>query len=450
MDFYSSLIILTELMMLAMTLHVVRYSGFTRQQKVWYILTFVSIMLCAGAEFAVHCGFYDPQFAPALTVLTVAQFSFAPMLGVFFTGALGLHRQARIASFIFSLNLIVEIACAPLGLVFYFDEAGYHRGDLFLIYEAFYVISLVYLMISMVIVGRKFSHRDKVTILMILVVLIAGILPMTFAKINVTYIAIAISASLCYIYYNDLVQQDIQTELVENQKKISDMQDHIISGFTNLIENRDMETGEHIARTSEYVKKLAEDARDDGVYADELDDRFIMLLHTLAPMHDVGKILISDTILKKPGKLTPEEFEEMKKHAALGGDVVREVLSGITDEEYISFASDVAKYHHEKWDGTGYPEGKKSEDIPLSARIMAIADVFDALVSVRCYKKAMSPEDAFNIIREESGSHFDPALAKVFLDHKDDFLRILICCDRASQTGSIRGDHYAVQFPERD
>ena len=199
------------------------------------------------------------------------------------------------------------------------------------------------------------------------------------------------------------------------------MQEHMISGMANLIENRDLDTGEHISRTSAYVKTLAEDARKDGVYDEEIDERFVSLMHTLAPMHDIGKVVVPDDILKKPEKLTDEEFEVMKRHAAVGGTVIREVLSGVTDEEYLSFASDIATYHHEWWDGTGYPEGLKGEDIPLSARIMAIADVFDALISERCYKKPMPREKAFQIIREEAGSHFDPKLASVFLKHKDEF-----------------------------
>ena len=281
--------------------------------------------------------------------------------------------------------------------------------------------AIIYLVISMIIVGRKFHHRDFVTIIMIIVVLIAGIIPMAIFKLNITYIAIAIGASLCYIYYNDLIQQDTKQELLENQQRISDMQSHMISGLANLIENRDIDTGGHISRTSRYVKTLAEDARKDGVYADVIDDRFINLMYTLAPMHDIGKIIIPDRILKKPGRLTAEEFEQMKQHAAVGGSVVREVFSGITDEEYLSFASDIATYHHERWDGTGYPSGLKGEEIPLSARIMAIADVFDALVSERCYKTAMSAEEAYEIIREGAGTHFDPQLSAVFINHKTEF-----------------------------
>ena len=419
--FYMCVIIITELMMLTMTLHVLNYSGFTKEQKTWYILTFCAVMLCAAAEFAVHCGYYNKSFAIVLTIITVIQFSIAPMLGVLFAGALGLHHKAKIASLFFSLNLIIEIIAAPFGWIFYFDAEGYHRGNMFLIYEAFYFVSLIYLIGSMIVVGRKFRHRDVLTIGMVIVILTAGIIPMTILKINITYIAVAISASICYIYYNDLVQQDIKEELLENQKKISAMQEHIISGMANLIENRDLETGGHVARTSAYVKMLAEYAKKDGVYSKELSDHFISMLYTLAPMHDIGKITVPDSILQKPGKLTAEEFERMKEHAAVGGTVIREVLNGVTDEEFLSLASDIATYHHEKWDGKGYPSGLEKDDIPLSARIMAIADVFDALTSERCYKDAMSPEEAFKIIDEESGTHFDPNLAEVFLRHKEDF-----------------------------
>ena len=434
MSFYMSTIILTELLMLAMTLHVITYSGFAKIEKFWYLLTFISVMICSAAEFAVHCGVYDVKYAPVLTVLTVIQFSLAPLLGVMFSGALGLHHQAKIAGVIFSLNLLVEIAAAPFGKIFYFNNEGYFRGDWFLVYETFYIVSLVYLIISLILVGKRFRHRDFFTIGMIVVILVAGIVPMTLYRVNVTYIAVAISASICYIYYNDLVQQDIKAELLVNQKKMTSMQEHIISGLANLIENRDMETGEHILRTGEFVKLLAESARNDGVYADVIDDHFIMLLNTLAPMHDIGKIVVSDRILKKPAKLDTDEFNEMKKHAEVGGDVVREVLNGITDKSYQDFAADIATYHHEWWDGTGYPKKLKGEEIPLSARIMAIADVFDALISERCYKNPIPMDEAFKIIANESGTHFDPKLVEVFLNHRKEFENT---AQRALKTGIV-------------
>ncbi len=422
MTIYTCSIIINDLLMIAMMIHILTYSGFNKTQKTWFLLTFLSVIICSGGELAVHCGYYDPAFAGILTVITVIQFSIAPMLAVLFSGALGLHRQAMRASWCTILSLLIQICCAPFGAIFFFDSNGYSRGQYFIIYEIFYIISMLYLTVSLIIVGKKFKHRDTPTIIMIIVVLLGGIIPMTLYKTNVTYVVIGISACLCYIYYNDLIQQDMKSVLIANQTKVSNMQSHIISGLSNLIENRDTETGEHVARTGKYVKTLAENAEKDGVYTDIIDEHFISLLYSLAPLHDVGKIVVSDQILKKPGKLTPEEFEEMKKHASAGGKVVRQILSGITDDEFIDFASDIATYHHEKWDGSGYPEHLSGDKIPLSARIMAIADVYDALTSERCYKKAMSPEKAFTIIQEESGTHFDPKLVEVFLKHKEEFI----------------------------
>ena len=422
MNFYMCLIILTELLMIAMSFHVFHYSGFTKVQKAWYLLTFISVIFCAASEFLVHCGYYDKAFAIPLTVITVLQFSIAPLLGVTFSGALGLRRPAIVAGTLCTLNLLFQIIAAPFGWVFSFTDAGYSRGPAFIEYEIFYLISLSYLIVSLFIVGKRFKHRDVWTIAMVLIVLIVGILPMMIYKLNVTYIAIAISGSLCYIYYNDLVQQDTQAAYAANQEKIRKMQENMISGLANLVENRDVETGEHIARTSFYVKTLAECCKKDGVYTDIIDDHYVDLLVTLAPMHDIGKILVSDRILTKPGKLTPEEYEEIKKHAAQGGAVVREVLRDVTDEEFLSFASDIATYHHERWDGSGYSAGLKGEEIPLCARIMAIADVFDALISKRCYKEAIPVDEAIEIIREKSGTHFDPKLVEVFLKHQEEFI----------------------------
>ncbi|MBR5923452.1 MAG: HD domain-containing protein [Clostridia bacterium] len=424
MTFYSSVIIMTELMMIAMSLHVLHYSGFKKVQKGWYLATFISIMLCAAAEFAVHCGYYSPKYKIPLTVITVLQFSISPLLGVLFTGALGLTKQAKFAIFFVSASAVAEIISAPFGFIFYFDQSGYQRGKYFFIYGIFYFVSLLYLIVCMVVVGKKFRHRDAITIIMILVILVAGILPMTVYKLNITYIAVALSASLCYIYYNDLVQQDIQAELVLNQKKLTSMQGHIISSLASLIESRDTETGDHVSRTGAFVEALARDAIKDGVYTDTLNERFVAMLRTLAPMHDIGKIVVSDRILRKPSRLTEEEFEQMKKHASAGGTVIRDVLSGVADEEYLSLAADIATFHHEKWNGMGYPAGLSGENIPLSARIMAIADVFDALISERCYKKPIPIDEAMKIIEEDSGKHFDPKLVAVFLRHRDDFYKL--------------------------
>ena len=423
MTIYMGAIVLTELLMLAMSLHVLNYPGFTRAEKRWYLYTFIAIFFCAGAEFiSVHFDASGPAFAIPLTVLDLTQFSVSPLLPVFFVGALGMRRQATVAGAFFFLHVLAEIVSAPFGWIFYYDSAGrYIRGDYYIIYEAFYILSLVFLIVCLVIVGRRFKRRDLFTIVMVFVVMAAAIIPLILFKVYTDYLGIGLCASLSYIYYNALIQEDIQEKLVANQKKIQDMQAHTISGMANLIESRDLETGEHVTRTSQYVRTLAECARRDGVYADTLDDRFISTLFMVAPMHDIGKIVVPDRILKKPGRLTAEEFEDIKRHASEGGRVVREVLSGVADADYVALASDVAAYHHEYWNGTGYPTGLAGEAIPLSARIMAIADVYDALISERCYKKPMSKENAFEIIRQESGTHFDPKLAEVFLNHREAF-----------------------------
>ena len=424
MTFYVAIVIIAELLMLSMTIHVLRYKQFNTYQKGWFLATFISIMFCMLSEYFVHNDYYFPSLKILLTIITIVQFSLAPVLGMLFAGALGLKNQGRIAAIYFGINLIMEISLAPFGLIFSFTDTGYVRGNLFILYEIFYAVSLVYLLISLFFVGHHFRHRDSATIVMVLVVLVGGIVPMTFFKLNVAYLAISIAASLAYIFYNDLVQQDTKEELINNQKKMSQMQEHIISGLASLIESRDTETGEHVLRTSKYVRIIAEEAKNKGIYDNFIDDHFINLLYTLAPMHDVGKIVVSDQILKQPRKLTKEEYEEMKRHAKEGGTVVKKILNGIASEEYLNFASDIATFHHERWDGSGYPYGLKENEIPLSARIMAIADVFDALISKRCYKEAIPMEEAFAIIKEKSGTHFDPKLVDVFLANKDKIIAV--------------------------
>ena len=204
-------------------------------------------------------------------------------------------------------------------------------------------------------------------------------------------------------------------ELQQRNDKMLHIKDQTIIGMANLIENRDGDTGEHIKRTSLYVEMIARAAKKIGYCRGMLTDRYIELLVKAAPMHDVGKIVVPDHILKKPGKLTDEEFGQIKRHAAEGGRIVKEVLGNIEDHDYVEIAAQIAEGHHEKWNGSGYPYGKKEEEIPLCARIMAIADVYDALVSKRCYKDAMSCEHAMSIIEESAGSHFDPTLADLFI-----------------------------------
>ena len=190
----------------------------------------------------------------------------------------------------------------------------------------------------------------------------------------------------------------------------------MIMGFATLVENKDGSTGGHIKRTTMYVKLLAEELKNRGFYEDILTDEYVENLCLAAPMHDIGKIAVPDVVLQKPGKLTEEEFEIIKQHTKRGGKIVEETFGHLGNDGYARMAYEVAKYHHEKWNGCGYPEGLKRKEIPLCARIMAIADVFDALSEKRCYREAMPFEKCFKIIEEGSGQHFDPMLVEVFLD----------------------------------
>ncbi len=242
--------------------------------------------------------------------------------------------------------------------------------------------------------------------------------------VPVIIVSVIITALFCFKitsnldkYKNDL-EQDIERKnaiLREHNEKMLHIQDNVVIAMANLIESRDGDTGEHVKRTERFVNMLARAAQSSGYKPDILTDDYIELLSKAAPLHDIGKISISDTILMKPAKLTPEEFEIMKTHAKEGGRIVREVIGEIEERAYVDIAADVAAYHHEKWDGSGYNEGLSGEAIPLSARIMAIADVFDALISKRCYKSEFSLDKAFEIIEESAGSHFDPTLAEIFL-----------------------------------
>lgn len=203
------------------------------------------------------------------------------------------------------------------------------------------------------------------------------------------------------------------------------MQDNTIMSLSNLVENRDTDTGHHVRRTRDYVTLIAEQCKRDNVYSESINDVFITLLSKSAPLHDIGKIIVPDSVLKKPGKLTNEEFDLMKKHAKEGGRIINDVLGIGVDPEYLRVATEISTGHHERWDGRGYPFNLIGNAIPLSARIMAIADVFDALVSKRCYKEKMSIDEAFKIIQEDSGSHFDPILVEEFLKIKDDITHVV-------------------------
>lgn len=197
-----------------------------------------------------------------------------------------------------------------------------------------------------------------------------------------------------------------------------------IYSLAALAETRDTETGEHIKRTQYYIKTLCIGLRNMGIYTDYLDDKTISMLFDSSPLHDIGKVGVPDNILLKPGKLTNEEFEIMKLHTVYGKNALEIAEKELGSNSFLSLAKEIAFTHHEKWDGSGYPLGLKESEIPISGRLMALADVYDALISSRPYKKAFSHEEAKDIIVKGSGSHFDPDVVKAFLNYEKDFILI--------------------------
>lgn len=212
---------------------------------------------------------------------------------------------------------------------------------------------------------------------------------------------------------------NLLSDLSNSVSKISRYHTEMVMGFATLVENKDGSTGGHIKRTTGYVELLANELKIRGHYKEILTEEYIKNLCMAAPMHDIGKISVPDVILQKPGKLDEEEFEAIKKHTTKGGEIIRETFGHLENEVYTQMAYEVAYFHHEKWNGNGYPEGLKRTDIPLCARIMAIADVFDALSEKRCYRDAMPLDKCFDIISQGSGRDFDPIMVEVFLDIRD-------------------------------
>lgn len=226
---------------------------------------------------------------------------------------------------------------------------------------------------------------------------------------------------------SELERQVIEqwNQLDKKNRALLAMQESVIEGMATIIEYRDVNTGMHVQKTKRYVKMITDYLYDNELHTDEVNERFVSIIGNAAAMHDIGKIAISDRILNKPGKFTDEEYEIMKNHTVLGAGIVRQIFGNRIDEDMLRMCTDVVQYHHEKWNGTGYPFGLSGTEIPLSARIMAIADVFDACVSRRVYKDKIPVEEVFDIIKKDAGTHFDPELAEIFVGMKDEIKEYL-------------------------
>lgn len=326
---------------------------------------------------------------------------------VHITGAFPKTKLKRAAIFMpFVMNIAILLLSSNSLEYIHGNITNYSMG--FPVY-ACYIMAAVYIILAItVFFGRwRYIERHKRTSIFtyLAVLVVVTTLQMLFPEALISSIGVTIFIVGIYLNLEDPAI-----------KELSRFHSETVMSFANLIENRDNNTGGHIKRTSRYVGLIAEELRARSYYSEVLTKDYITNLLKAAPMHDIGKVSVPDEILQKPGRLTDEEYVIMKKHAENGGNIIRETFRNLGDEEFRIMAFEVARYHHEKWNGKGYPDGLIGKDIPLCARIMAVADVFDAVSEKRCYRDAMPLDRCFKIIAEGSGKDFDPLIAGIFLD----------------------------------
>ena len=307
------------------------------------------------------------------------------------------------------INVIVVVAYLP--------ELRYVKGEIsnysmgISAYTCFAMAAIYMLLSILIFFGRwRYIERHKRISILTYLLLMAGITIYQMIHPQALLTSLCVTMIILGVYLNQ--ENPAVTELGRYHEEMT-------MGFATLVENKDGSTGGHIRRTTMYVRLLVEELRRRGYYREMLTKDYVRYLCMAAPMHDIGKISVPDVILQKPGRLTEEEFAKMKEHAENGGKIVQETFGHLGNEQYAEMAYQVARYHHEKWNGKGYPEGLSRKEIPLCARIMAIADVFDAVSEKRCYRDAMPLEKCFSIIEEGSGQDFDPVLVEVFLECRD-------------------------------
>lgn len=414
---YCIMILNCVLTMITMSILVKCNTTLTAKAKMWFVVTFMGIAFGTLAEFFRAVLDVHPISVDLYRIITLMEFCITPILPIPLSLACGIQKHAKPVAALMLIHITLELLLLNSGLIFSVDDNGvYQRGDFYIIYISSYAISIVYLLFSFYLISKRFRNRNLIVLIASVIVIFAGIIPSLIEReVKTAFLGMTFMAVILYCYYDELTQQELAEDLAVQNERIKTMQAGTIIGIANLIESRDSSTGAHVKNTSDYVKMLVQAAKEENIYPDIIDDSFIKLVISAAPLHDIGKIAVPDSILQKPGKLTAEEFELIKIHSTEGGKMIHQVLEDVTDEEYVQIAYDVAMYHHEKWNGKGYPCGLAGEEIPVSARIMAIADVYDALTMERVYKKAFSVEKALSIIEEETGTHFDPILAPIFV-----------------------------------
>lgn len=325
----------------------------------------------------------------------------------------GFLPQNRIKRFILNVPYLINVLIVVLNIGnLEFIQGQYTNYSMGVSAYTCFVMVGIYILFTLAVFFKRWNYIERSKRMSILTYLLALIVITLIQGLNPELLlsSVAVTLMIIGVYLN-------QEDPILNE--VSRYHGEMIMGFATLVENKDGSTGGHVKRTTAYVKLLAEELQNRGYYKDILTKDYMKNMSLAAPMHDIGKIAVPDVILQKPGKLTDEEFAIIKKHTVDGGKIVEETFGHLGDEEYTKMAYEVARFHHEKWNGRGYPEGLEKEEIPLCARIMAVADVFDAISEKRCYRDAMPMDKCFSIIKEGSGTDFDPVIADLFIEIRD-------------------------------
>lgn len=417
--------------------------GILKDRKITLILIELSvgILLCMDATAWAFRGVLGTVGYYAVTISNFMVFAFSYVVGMWYSayvisyvfpetltpknfflplGKNKLPLMYYVAVWSSLAGIMITVLTQFTGFLYYIDPMNlYHRSSM---YPTGLFVGMVPTLADFIILiehRKKIQKRVFKSLLSYIILPAAGMVALIFIY-GISFVNIGIGISSMYIFFVTVREQDMA--LYEDAQIITSMQEGIIMDFANMVECRDKNTGDHIKRTSLYVKTIADEMMRKKIYRDELTQRLINNMVKSAPLHDIGKIKISDSILNKPGKLTDEEFEVMKTHTTEGMKILSKTLLSTTGSGYLKESIDMAWCHHEWWNGKGYPRGLKGEEIPLSARIMAVADVFDALLSRRSYKEPLPFDKAISIVKNESGTHFDPLVVAAFLNTAD-FLR---------------------------
>ena len=331
----------------------------------------------------------------------------------------GFHKNNNKMKLLFCLPEIISLVLTVVGMgqlsYLHGQTTNYSMG--FSVYVCYATVILYYGAIFwLVTVRHKFLPKDKLLGTLSFIVICGTILVVQIVFPEVLLTAIFPTILVLGIYV-DFENPAIRKLTIHNER--------MIEGFATLVENRDNNTGGHIKRTRAYVNLMLHKMRRDKRYRDIVNRDYLINVSNAAPLHDIGKIATPDHILQKPGKLTDEEYAIMKEHAARGGEIIQNTFNNLDNPEFQQIAYEVARYHHEKYNGKGYPDRLAGEEITLHARVMAIADVFDAVSQKRCYRDAMPVDQCFDIIAKGAGSDFDPELTEIFLDAREEVEKLL-------------------------